>query len=208
MSVAGYEAIADVGETLVALLRDRMSGLLKPAEIGLASPGEMTAGSGLRLTVFLYRVDESAHLKNAERRRPPGDETTLKDPPVALDLHYLLTPHPTKRTSDARGRTAEEQHRVLGRAIQVLHDNSVLREADLRGDLTADRELRISMESTDAQSADRLVNLWGSFPETPYRPSVPYVVSPVFIESEQSATVAPVVEKEERYYRKGADDGR
>ena len=206
--MAGHTAIADVDETLVEMFRDRMSGLLNPTEIGIASPGEIDRGSSLRLTLFLYRVSPSTHLRNAERRPMPGDEGTLEDPPIALDLHYLLTSHPAKRNNDPRGQAIREQHRVLGRAIQVLHDNSVIEGSDLRGDLVDDRELRITMESTDEQSTDRLINLWGTFVERPYRPSIPYVVSPVLVESERATAAPPVVEKEERYYRKEVDDGR
>jgi hypothetical protein len=193
VTVAGYAAIAEVGETLVGLLRDRIDETegsigVDRSEVGLISPGEMGENGDLRLSLYLYRVTESGELNNAERTQV-GEET-YREPPLALDLYYLLTAHPSTGGADETDRTSQ-QHQVLGLAMQVMRDNAVVEGPDLRGSLTEDRELRVSLYP---QSLDEVTNLWSTFPETPFRPSVCYLVSPVLIESTREEEVPPVRE--------------
>lgn len=193
MTVAGYSAIADVGETLVGLLRDRIDetegGIgVDRNEVGLVSPGEMGENGDLRLSLYLYRVAENGELNNAERVRL--DDETYREPPLALDLYYLLTAHPSAGGADETDRTSQ-QHQVLGLAMQVMRDNAVVEGSDLHGSLSEDRELRVSLYP---QSLDEVTNLWSTFPETPFRPSVSYLVSPVLIESTREEEVPSVRE--------------
>ena len=87
--MAGYAAIAEVGETLVGLLRDRIDETegsigVDRSEVGLISPGEMGENGDLRLSLYLYRVTESGELNNAERTQV-GEET-YREPPLALEV--------------------------------------------------------------------------------------------------------------------------
>ncbi|WP_458210371.1 DUF4255 domain-containing protein [Haladaptatus sp. NG-SE-30] len=196
-------AIADVGLTLVELLQSQM-GNLSGEEIALASPATSGDGNDLRLTLYLYRITETADLKNA--RKLSVDPTNVnvaqsRNPPLALDLYYLLTAHPTTGGTNETERTSE-QHAVLGRAMQVLHDNTVLRGSELSGDLAGDpeQEVRITITSTDQQSLDGMMNLWSTFPDQPFQPSLSYLVSPILIESTKVDDAPRVIEKEERYY--------
>ena len=192
--MAGYAAVADVGETLVELLRNRMDELegvidVDRTDVGLVSPGELGEQSDVLLSLYLYRIAENADLKNAERERI--DDETEREPPLALDLYYLLTAHPSPGDAEATDRTAQ-QHRILGLAMQVMRENAVVSGADLRGSLAADRELRVSLYP---QSVDELTNIWTTFQGTPFRPSVAYLVSPVLIESLRERPVRPVLER-------------
>lgn len=198
-------AIADVGETLVTMLRDRMDDLVGRDEIALAAPSTVENGTDARLTLYLYRIEETADLKNERRQSVNG--TTLRDPPLALDLYYLLTAHPSTGGTDETERS-QEQHAVLGRAMQVIADNGIIRGSDLRGSLSTEpqEEVRIAVEPTDAPSLDTMVSLWGTFPDQPFQPSVSYLVSPVRIASERERPAGRVVEKEDRYYG-GVGDG-
>lgn len=185
--MAGYTAIEDAGDTLVGLLRDRMSALLDTEEIALASPDSVGKNDKIRLSLYLYRVTESAHLKNQRRRSV--DATTTAGSPLELDLHYVLTAHPSQTGNDETAKSGE-QHRVLGRAMQVLHDDAIVRGSDLAGSLTGE-PLHLSIESEPPGS---VVNVWSTFDEKPFRPSVTYVVGPVAIESGREEEVPRVVE--------------
>lgn len=194
-----YTAIADVGESLVALLRDRMSDLVDDNEVVLASPGDVESRSSVRLTVFLYRVAESAHLRN--KKRTPEDSETLRDPPIALDLYYLLTAYPSTGNDDQTTRTLA-QHTVLGRAVRELRDSSILRGSDLKRSLAGEESIHVSMTPLEDDMLEQLVSIWTTFPDRPFRPSVSYVVSPVLVESERVAATSRVRERElEKYVR-------
>ena len=198
--MAGHTAIADVGDTLVTLLRDRMGDPVDDNDIALASPGDEGVGQDLRLTVYLYDVRQNEHLSNDRARpesagRPAGAA-------LVLDLHYLLTALPKESQSSAK-QTAQtlDQHEVLGKAMQVLADNQIVRKPDLDADLGAEDVVQISFESIDRRE---ILDVWGSFDETPYQPSVPFVVSPVVIDSEREGEPARVLDAtfEEYAYRR------
>lgn len=193
--MAGYSAIADAGEAIVELLRGRMGDFVDREEVALASPGGTGANDDARLTVYLYRVAENDHLMNTGPQ--PAGHDRIRRPPLALDLYYLLTAHPSGRNGDETAKT-REQHAVLGRALQVLRENPVLRGSDLRGSLAAEsgNELRISRVSMNDQSMDELVSIWNTFGETPFQPSVSYLVSPVIIETDGEEPIQRVVERQ------------
>lgn len=186
-----HGAVADAGETIVELLRDRMTELVSADQIVLASPVDDDLKNKVRLTLFLYAVERSSHHGPAEQavqsHDPPRHE------PLRVDLKYLLTAHPI--TGDGgtttTGETLEEQ-RVLGRAMQVLHDNPIISGSDLQGSLaTGDERLQLSVLP---ESTDTAVNVWNTFQGEPFRPSVAYLVTPVAIESRREAPVERVEE--------------
>lgn len=188
--MAEYEAITDVGETLVTMLRDRMGDLIsREKEIALVSPGDVGAGNDIRLSLFLFQVAEDGHRRNAERRMVSSER--VRNSPLELDLHYLLTAHPSKGSGDPTS-TTKEQHSVLGRAMQVLHDTPVLRGSDLTGSLAGSQEFRVLQ---DPKPTDEILNIWNTFAEKPYQPSVSYLVTPITIESTRERTTARIRER-------------
>jgi len=179
-----HGAVADVGETLVELLRDRMTGLLSDDQIVLASPADEDLKSKVRLTLFLFDVEGSTPAGSFER--PPPTDGTPRREPLRLELKYLLTALPVggNGSTTVTAKSLNE-HTVLGRAMQVLRDNAVVGGPDLRGSLADDDErLHVSLlpETTDA-----VTNVWNTFREEPYHPSVSYLVTPVEIESRREA---------------------
>lgn len=190
--MASHTAIADVGDTLVTLLRDRIGDPIDDADIALASPGDEGVGQDLRLTVYLYDVRQNEHLSN--ERSLPESAGRPAGAALVVDLHYLLTALPKGGQSTAQ-QTAQtlDQHEVLGKAMQVLADNRIVRKPDLDPELANEDVLQITFESVDRRD---LLDIWGTFSETPYQPSVPFVVSPVVIESELDADAARVLEAE------------
>lgn len=197
-----YTAIEDVGKTLVELLKDRMGTDLIDQDrmIALSSPNDVGSGDGARLTFYLYRIAENSHLKNAQRQEIDVDR--YRRLPLALDLYYLLTAHPSNGGSDGREMTAD-QHRVLGRAMQVIHDNSIIRRSDLKGSLANQPDLQVSIYPQDM---DEVMSIWSTFDETPFQPSVAYLVTPVLIESTKEEEVTRVVERRLDSWKMRVDD--
>jgi hypothetical protein len=175
-----HAAIAEVGTTLVGVLYEEIQQRIefKKSEIALASPSD--AADGVRLTVFLYQVTENSHLRDVARH--DGADGSDRRAPLVLDLRYLLTAHPTGGGGNQSGvstAATSEQHQLLGLAMQVLHDNAILRGEALSGVL-ADDELQIAIEQ---QPVDELTNIWSTFQEQSFQPSVAYSVTPVVIDS-------------------------
>lgn len=190
--MSDYGAIAYVGETLIEILRDNMEDLIPRDSIILASPGEIDAKDNVRLSLFLYQIIENAHLKNQMQVTYPSKITF---PPQFLELYYMLTSHVSSAEQDKTEKALEE-HRVLGRALQVLHDNSILSGSLLKGTLDKSDELHITLTSL---SLDDLTKIWTTFAGKPFKSSVCYVVTPVRIDSAREISVQRVVSKEVDY---------
>ncbi|MHC1757824.1 MAG: DUF4255 domain-containing protein [Methanosarcina sp.] len=192
--MSDYRAIADVGETLIELLRDNMKDLIpRRQSIVMASPGEVEANDDVRLSLFLYQVLENIHLKNQEMQI--RDPMTLTFPPIALDLYYMFTSYPSG-IQDITERTREE-HSILGRTIQIINDNSILAGSVLKGNLNVNGyELHITLTPV---SLDDMTKMWTTFPGKSFRSSICCLVTPVLIDSGREITVQRVVSKESGY---------
>jgi hypothetical protein len=191
--MSDYTVIADVSETLLRLLRDRLAGLVATDHVTLASPAEIELDTSPWLGLFLYQVAENPHLKTQEPVRV--DALTLQHPPVTLDLSYLVVPF---------AQTRENEHQILGRVVQVLGSDAVLQGPRLLGSLARTEEvLRVTLHPL---SLEELQRLWTVFTGKPYKLSLSYQVSPVRVDRVLPAVgVQPVVE---RVLRVGADHGR
>jgi len=194
--MAGYTAIADVSETLLGVLRDRIQdredvASLTPDSVSLVAPDAVEADSGTRLSLSLYRIEENGSLANADVNRT-GDPTVRRAPPLALDLYYLVTAHTAGTGEDATGRTVEQQ-RLLGLAMQTFHDNAVLEADRLHGSFDETAELQVSLVDTgiDEQSALR-----SQLSETAFAPSAVYHVGPVVVDSRRREEITPVTDRE------------
>src|SRR6266540_559132 len=124
---------------------------------------------------------------------PSGHDGDTAQPPLALDLHYLLTVY---------GAGSDEllAHRILGRAMRVLHDHSVLDRQEiataLAGNDLGDQLERVRI-SHEPLTLDEMSKLWGSF-QKEYRTSTAYTVSVVLIDSDRaSRTPVPVLTRGE-----------
>jgi hypothetical protein len=140
-----------------------------------------------QVNLFLYQTTPNAAWRNADPPvAHPGDTA---QPPLALDLHYLLTVY-------GAGSDEIMAHRMLGRAMRVLHDHSVLNRqevaAALAGNDLADQVERIRI-SLEPLTLDEMSKLWSSF-QKEYRTSTAYTVSVVLIDSDRaSRTPLPVL---------------
>jgi hypothetical protein len=81
------------------------------------------ADVGLQVNLFLHQVTFNAAWRNMGLPSLAADGVTqLKNPPLALDLHYLLTVYASEDC---------EAEALLGYALQYFHENPVLRRAQI-----------------------------------------------------------------------------
>lgn len=196
--MSDYRAIADVGVTLVELLRKNMTSLIHTeTQIVLASPGEIGPNDDVRLSLFLYQIIENIHLKNQEMLIK--DPSKLKFPPITLDLYYMLTAYPSGTDTGPQDLTerTKEEHQILGLAIQILNDNAILSDPVLKGSLVWNNiELHITM---NPMSLDEMTKMWTTFPGKPFRSSFCFLVTPISIDSSRELGVQRVISKESNY---------
>ena len=168
MSVA--TALGSVSRSLRTQLLNGMD-IQPTANVTLLAPDE-TASNTRRINMFLYQVNEHAHLRNAGPRLRAGSADVLEGPPLSLVLSYLMTAY---ATNDAATGNAEA-HAILGEAMRVFHDQPVIPDDALDDDLQDARErLQVIQMPLNPEEISRV---WGTF-ETPYRLSVAYEVSVV-----------------------------
>jgi hypothetical protein len=138
----------------------------------------------LHLTVFLFEVGEDPNSRNRPRTRSlAAPDIRIARPPLSLHLRYLLTPW---------GSDEAARHLLLGRAMQVLHDNPILSGAQLVGTL-ADEDQTINISMSPMSLEDR-TRVWHAV-QKPYRLSVSYDVRVVHLDSETPQNVRPVRER-------------
>jgi hypothetical protein len=151
-------------------------------QITLSSPDE----TAKKLSLFLYQVMENAYLKNEEMQSLNSKK--LKYPPLTLSLFYLVTPHTQNMDSD---------HIILGKVMQIFHDNSILRGSVLPDSLVGE-ELRLILNPL---SMEELNKIWTVISKTKtYKLSVCYEVTPVAIDSMREREVTRVTERELEKY--------
>ncbi|MCE2945588.1 MAG: DUF4255 domain-containing protein [Betaproteobacteria bacterium] len=157
--------------------------------------------AGPRINLFLHRVSHNAAWRNSALPSHDAAGRRVKTPPLALDLHYLLTAYGT-----------EELHAevLLGYGLLMLHETPVLTRESIRtalqpspvtgsilpsvfqalraADLADQVELlKITPEGFDSEEMSRL---WSAL-QGRYRPTAAFQVSVVLIERPR-ATVTPL----------------
>lgn len=181
-------AIADVGRTLVELLSEELNFTLNSDEVTLASPAEIQGGE-TRLSLFLYSIIENPNLKN--RPREIINSKTSEPPPLTVDLYYLLTSYASDNIPGGLTARLLEAQEILGRAMRVFYDNSIVSGSKLKGSLSETvAEMHVTLNPITVED---LTRIWSVFPEEAYRTSVSYVVTPVPIKSRRSLDSQRVV---------------
>jgi hypothetical protein len=192
--MSDFRAIAGVSNSLQALLRDRMDipqGLaLADLNVTISSPktDEDAALEDPRINLFLYRVTENGSLKNQEIPGQ-GHPSAYGQPPLSLNLHYLLT---TYGTTTQVGATVNETRaqQLLGSAMRVLHEiptitNTLLTLRAPAGQNILDVSLRNQFErikvSLESLSLEELSKIWTAL-NLPFRLGASYMVTVIQIE--------------------------
>jgi hypothetical protein len=160
-------------------------------EVHIGSPLRREMGTA-RVALTLVHIQPNAALRNTPvfRAPPPSAPVTAAASPVAaipFDLHFLITcyraPAPGGVAPPEPGELAS-----LGRIIRVLYADPILTGSALPG-----QDVRLSPESYSPEDMNRI---WGLFPEEPFRTSIVYLASPVFIEVGDEALYPPVQSRE------------
>ena len=147
-----------------------------------------------QLNLFLYHVAPNPGWRNVDLPSVNGWGERSGNPPLALDLFYLLT---------AYGSQDFEAEILLGYAMQLLHETPVLTRDAIRRSLTpaspvgggilppplralpaaelAD-QIELVKLSPQPMSTEEISKLWAAM-QTNYRPSAAYQASVVLIES-------------------------
>ena len=195
--MSNSRAIAAVTASLRSLLFRRINAnmtvdpdsdtLLTGTEVTTRPPDRARNNiAGNQLNLFLYQTVPNAAWRNMDmpRQVKPGETGA---PPLALNLYYLITAYCDDDNTD--GITS---HRLLGRAMSVLHDHPVLGrqevEAALAGSGLSEQIERVRI-TPQPLSLQEMFNLWSTF-QTQYRVSAAYEVTVVLIESTRAAKAA------------------
>ncbi len=205
-------AIAGVSAVLRDLLNDglvnhNVSGVVGSTVIVTTLPPDrIQTGEGTeatQLNLFLRRVTPNIGYRNEGLPQRDVSGNRLTNPPLALNLHYLVT---------AYGSANLHAEILLGYAMQLLHDHPVIGRDAIRtalqpspalgnalppalralADSGLDSQaepLRITPEFLDAEE---LSKFWTAS-QARYRPCAAYQVSVVLIQGTQATSVAPPV---------------
>jgi hypothetical protein len=146
-----------------------------------------------RLNLFLYQITPNIGWRNAGMPSRDAAGVPLTNPPLALDLHYMLT---------AYGATDLTAEILLGYAMDLLHDTPVLTREVVKRALSPNDPVSVNLIPPDSQgrtaidladqievlkvtpsylSADELSKLWTAM-QARYRPTMAYQVSTVLIQ--------------------------
>jgi len=151
-----------------------------------------------QLNLFLYQVTPNASWRNVGLPARDSNGERISNPPLALDLHYLLT---------AYGALEFHAEILLGYGMQLLHETPVLTRRAIRtalappspvaGGSGLPSELQALFTSELAEqvemikitpetlNTEEISRMWTAF-QAHYRPTAAYHASVVLIESKQS----------------------
>ena len=179
--MADFTVISAVSDTLKAILDTA----IKAKGAGEADFLKLeTLPTSPTLTIFLFEVGEDPSARNHARVRettPPN--LSVKKPPIALLLRYLLTPW--------GGDTATEQ-KILGITLQTLYNNAILSGPDLKGALNpTDAALKVTLSPL---SLEERTKVWQAV-QKPYRLSLSYEVRVVNLDVDGDESFKPVTRR-------------
>lgn len=182
--MASFEAIGAVGKSLERLLSAGFADAPTPAagakallvqtEDFKSEAGKIAAPV---LSIFLYRVAPNKVMRSAWSGVGSQDGVGY----VPLDLHFLFTPW---------GTDAESEHRILGRAIQIMETTPILSGPLLYPAATwaPNEAVQVVLEEVTTES---IMRIFDKLP-TDYRPTVSYVARVTRIDGRVAAPISEV----------------
>lgn len=203
LAIAGVTAV--IKDMLDNGLIDQMIPVLGVQFVTSAVPPDtITLGTDQspRLNLFMYQATPNAAWRNMGYPSRDSQGNRIGNPPLALDLHYLLT---------AYGSTDLQAEILLGYAMQLLHETPVLARDAIRKALNppqppvdpgilppiyqalrasdlADQFEQIKIVQSP-MNTEELSKLWTAL-QARYRLTASYTVTVVLIESTASARAA------------------
>jgi Pvc16 N-terminal domain/IPT/TIG domain len=200
--MSDYLAVGGVSAVLCSLLSTALpSGgpmtILGPTRgITAISPDLITTGPDEQpqLNLFMYYISLNPALRNLGLPSSNGPGTRLSNPPLALDLHYLVT---------AYGSGQFDAEILLGWAMKVFHDTPVVpsqtiqaaldalaaqqqptTEASLISGSTLAGQIEHLRITPEVLTTEEIYRLWTAF-QAAYRPTTALQVSVVVIQDTQ-----------------------
>jgi hypothetical protein len=180
----------------IALITDAVRGRLEAAvgagRVYVGPPVAEDVGDR-RLALFLFHVLPNQAMRNESHY--VAASTDPQDPfvevnAIPLDLRYMVSAF--RATGTGTGGTADADELLsLGAAIQQLHAHP-----DIDASQVPHQLARITPEPYTMEDLSRV---WGLMPQTSYRTSMVYLVSPVFVGLEPSPVSPKVMEHEYRH---------
>ncbi len=177
-----------------------------------------STNAATQLNLFLYQVTPNLGWRNVDLPSRDGRGERVTNPPLALDLHYLLTAY-----------GAEELHSeiLLGYAMYLMHERPILDRQAIRIALAgntvdgsilppayqslsaanlADQVEQIKITPVNMNS-EEMSKLWSAM-QANYRPTTAYAISVVLIEAEKPTRSAlPVLTRGPRDLVTGREAG-
>lgn len=213
-------AIASVTQVLKDLLNDGLinhdvTGIIGTTVLVTALPPDRidtsTANEQSQLNLFMYQATTNAGWRNVGMPAFDAAGRRTGNPPLALDLHYVLS---------AYGSNELHMEILLGHGMQLLHETSVLSRDAIRRSLTpplssvntgdlplslralstsnlADQVEQIKI-SPEEMNLEEISKLWTAF-GAKYRPTAAYHISVVLIEGQRSTKSALPVQARNIY---------
>lgn len=196
-------ALAATTQMLRSVLLDATSGLWarlgSTPSISAVPPDRIVSEDSDQLNVFLYRTSVNAALRDEGLPVRAANGARRSQPPLALDLHYLVSAH---------CKVDLHAELLMGAAMLALDGMSVLSSAAIAGyygqttpaGISADVWTLLSGSLLDQQpeqvtvsfenmSIDDISKLWSVLGEK-YRPSAAYLVTVVLLQPEGQVSVA------------------
>ena len=178
-----------------------LTGILNAITVSVLPPDRIPVGDQevSQLNLFLYQVTPNQGWRNAElpSRDQRGDR--LSGPPLAIDLHYLLS---------AYGAQDFHAEILLGHGMQLFHELPVLSRQEIRRVFApppplspilqrlataelADQEELVKL-TPETLSTEEISKLWSVFGEK-YRPTAAFLATVVLIRAKPATRAAPPV---------------
>jgi hypothetical protein len=207
-TAAGIAAVTAVLKDLLSngLIDRNVVGAVGDVTVSASAPDRIALPeTSSQLNLYLYLVSRNTSWSNIDLPSRDHQGTLIGAPPLALNLHYLLT---------AYGASDLHAELLLGYGMQLLHEMPVLTRPAIRNALSPSlvvdngqipANLRDLVSSGLADQVEQIKitqcfltteamsNLWLAF-SAPYRPTAVYEVSVVLIESVRLGGSAPPVQ--------------
>lgn len=183
--MANVFAIHSVGDSLVTFLRNAYPEELRgsfSADFKLISSGQLSTAEATfddAVTLMLYRVTVSEHMRNARPSTRPDSS-----PPLALDLHYLLT---------AWSQDAQTEQVLLAWAASMLHQHTILDASSLTPEAEWDADEVIHIVPSEITNED-MMRVWDALAPS-YRTSLTYTARVVRLDAVAAEPPARIVAK-------------
>lgn len=200
--MSDYLAVGGVSAVLRSLLATALTSGGPSSLLGSSSPGITATSPDLiktgpgeqpQLNLFMYYASLNPALRNLGLPSTSAQNGKLSNPPLALNLHYLVS---------AYGGNQFDPEILLGWAMQVFHETPVVPRATIQDALTGllahpTPETQLIAGSTfanqmeqmritpEALTTEEIYRLWTAF-QTSYRPTTSYQISVVVIQDTQA----------------------